>query len=247
MAAPSPLVTDTSLATPPRTGTESGAEDEVLSRTLQVCEIFRSIQGEGLDAGLPCVFVRLAGCNLRCTYCDTPYAWERDDGREMPVRDIIAEVASYATNLVEVTGGEPLLQPTVYPLMRALVDRGYRVLLETSGHENAGNVPDEVVRIIDVKTPGSGMSHGSYAVNLKSLRPTDQIKFVITGRADYDWAKQHVLEYDLLGRVAAVFFGPAHGILSPRELAGWILADRLAVRMHLQVHKYIWGPDTRGV
>lgn len=223
------------------------AEQAVLSQTLQISEFFYSIQGEGLDVGKPCLFVRLAGCNLRCSYCDTPYAWESDGADETTLEDVLSAVASYRVDLVEITGGEPLLQPAVFPLMDALVRRGYRVLLETSGHQDASRVAVEVTRIIDVKTPGSKMSHGRYAANLTSLRPTDQIKFVISDRADYDWAKRRLAEYHLPEKTAALLFSPAHAQLAPRALAAWILADHLPVRLHLQMHKYVWGENVRGV
>ena len=248
MAAPLPVVTDREShisANLPERG--SDGSQEVLSRTLWINEVFLGIQGEGLDVGLPCLFVRLAGCNLRCSYCDTSYAWERDGAREMTIREILDEVASRRPNIVEITGGEPLLQPDAIPLMHLLLDQGYRVLLETNGHQDASAVPEGVVRIIDVKTPSSRMAHGKYAVNLTSLRPTDQIKFVILDRDDYEWAKGKLAEHDLVNRVSAVLFSPAHGELPAQALARWILEDHLPVRMQVQLHKYIWGPETKGV
>ncbi|HPU84902.1 MAG TPA: radical SAM protein [Candidatus Latescibacteria bacterium] len=215
--------------------------------TLSVSELFVSIQGESLAAGRLCAFVRLAGCNLRCAYCDTKYAWEADAGRAMPVEDIAAWVSRSGVPLVEITGGEPLLQPSVYRLMEDLVGRGLEVLLETNGHVDAGAVPQKVTRIIDIKTPGSGMAEGNYLVNLPFLRANDQIKFVLTGRSDYEWAKGILASHPELASTAAILFSPAFGILDPRDLAEWIIADRLPVRFQLQLHKYVWEPDRRGV
>lgn len=248
MATPTRLLTRTQHRPPSEEPcVVSAGQADVLSSSLWINELFVSIQGEGLDVGSPCLFVRLAGCNLRCSYCDTEYAWERDGARQMSVRDVLAEADARRTELVEITGGEPLLQPGVIPLMRELIRRGHRVLLETSGHEDARAVAEGVVRIIDVKTPGSKMAHGTYATNLTSLRPTDQVKFVLLDRADYEWARAQVAAYDLVSRTAAVLFGPAHGLLPPGVLAEWILQDRLSVRLHVQLHKYIWGADRRGV
>jgi len=215
--------------------------------TLSVSELFVSIQGESLAAGRPCAFVRLAGCNLRCAYCDTNYAWDAEAGRAMAVGDVAAWVSRSGTLLVEITGGEPLLQPAVYPLMETLIDRGLEVLLETNGHVDARGVPERVTRIIDVKTPGSGMAEGDYLMNLSSLRANDQIKFVLTGRKDYDWAKRILAAHPELARVSAILFSPAFEALPPRDLAEWIIADRLPVRFQLQLHKYVWGPQERGV
>lgn len=215
--------------------------------TLSVSELFVSIQGESLAAGRLCAFVRLAGCNLRCAYCDTNYAWDADAGRAMAVDDVAAWVSGSGVPLVEITGGEPLLQPAVYPLMETLIGRGLEVLLETNGHVDARGVPERVTRIIDVKTPGSGMAEGDYLVNLPSLRENDQIKFVLTDRSDYDWAKEVLAAHPELGRVSAILFSPAFETLLPRDLAGWIIADRLPVRFQLQLHKYVWGPQERGV
>lgn len=217
------------------------------TQTLRVNEVYDSIQGEGLHAGLPCRFIRLAGCDLRCAYCDTPYALAQGSGRPMSVRDLLDDVDSADVRLVEITGGEPLLQPAVYPLMHELLARRHEVLLETNGHHDADAVPHEVVRIIDVKTPGSGMALGGYAANLGRLRSTDQIKFVIVDRADYEWARELISRHRIDTHAAAVLLSPAHGVLDPRELAEWIVADRAPVRLHVQVHKYIWGTDARGV
>jgi 7-carboxy-7-deazaguanine synthase len=212
---------------------------------LTINEIFHSIQGESTFTGEPCVFVRLTACDLRCSWCDTPYAFY--EGRKMSVDEVVAEVERFGSPLVEVTGGEPLLQPDVYPLMSRLLERGKTVLLETGGHRNVEKVPDKVVRILDIKCPGSGESDKIDWSNLSRLTSTDQVKFVIKDRVDYEFAREVVTRESLSSRVAAVLFSPVHGVLDPRQLAEWILADRLAVRLQLQAHKYIWSPDTRGV
>jgi 7-carboxy-7-deazaguanine synthase len=212
---------------------------------LTVNEIFHSIQGESSYAGLPCVFVRLTACDLRCAWCDTAYAFT--EGRKREVDDVVSEVAAYGCGLVEITGGEPLLQPDVYPLMEALLGRGFRVLLETGGHRSLERVPGAVVRIMDVKCPGSGEAGRTDWSNMDRLRAGDEVKFVLADRRDYDFAKDVVTRYDLAARVAHVLFSPVHGVLSPADLAAWLLADRLPVRLQLQVHKFIWGPAARGV
>ena len=212
---------------------------------LTINEIFHSIQGESTYAGAPCVFVRLTACDLRCTWCDTPYAFT--EGRKRTVAEVVEEVAAFGCPLVEVTGGEPLLQEDVYPLLSALRDRGLTVLLETGGHIGVERVPDGVVKIIDVKCPGSGESARNHWPNLDLLGPADEVKFVIGDRADYEFAREVVDRHQLAGRCAAVLFSPVHDVLAPPELASWMLADRRPVRLHLQVHKYIWGAHARGV
>lgn len=212
---------------------------------LTINEIFHSIQGESTHSGRPCVFVRLTACDLRCSWCDTPYAFH--EGRKVSVEDVVSQVNAYGCGLVEITGGEPLLQRDVYPLMSALVDQGHEVLVETGGHLSVADVPEPVIRIVDVKCPGSGEAGKTHWPNLDALRPKDEVKFVIRDRADYDYARDVVARYDLIGRVAAVLFSPVHGVLAPADLAAWILEDRLAVRLQLQAHKYIWGADVRGV
>jgi 7-carboxy-7-deazaguanine synthase len=212
---------------------------------LTVNEIFHSIQGESTYAGAPCVFVRLTACDLRCTWCDTPYAFT--EGRKRSVDDVVDEVTACRCPLVEITGGEPLLQDDVYPLMTVLLARGLTVLLETGGHISLDRVPDGVVKIVDVKCPGSGESARNHWPNLDLLRPADEVKFVIRDRADYEWARGVVARHQLTGTCAAVLFSPVHGVLAPPELASWILADTLPVRLQLQVHKYIWGAHARGV
>jgi 7-carboxy-7-deazaguanine synthase len=212
---------------------------------LTINEIFHSVQGESTYAGRPCVFVRLTACDLRCSWCDTPYAFH--EGRKRSLDDILAEVDGYGCPLVEVTGGEPLLQEEVYPLMEALVARGRTVLVETGGHRSTERVPAEVTTILDVKCPGSGESHRNDPNNLVRLRSHDEVKFVIKDRADYEFARDVVMHHDLASRAAAVHFSPVHDVLSPRELSEWVLADRLRVRVQLQIHKLIWDPQTRGV
>jgi len=212
---------------------------------LIINEIFHSIQGESTYAGAPCVFVRLTACDLRCTWCDTPYAFT--EGRKRTVAEVVEEVAAFGCPLVEVTGGEPLLQEDVYPLLSALRDRGLTVLLETGGHIGVERVPDGVVKIIDVKCPGSGESARNHWPNLDLLGPADEVKFVIGDRADYEFAREIVYRHQLAGRCAAVLFSPVHDVLAPPELASWILTDRLPARLQLQVHKYIWGAHARGV
>jgi 7-carboxy-7-deazaguanine synthase len=212
---------------------------------LTVNEIFHSIQGESTHAGRPCVFVRLTACDLRCSWCDTPYAF--DEGRKMSVDDVVARVGEFGCDVVEITGGEPLLQRDVYPLMQRLLDEGRTVMLETGGHRSVDDVPGGVIRIIDVKCPASGESGKNHWPNLERLRSTDEVKFVIADRGDYDYARDVVARCDLASRAAAVLFSPVHGVLAPKTLAEWILADRLPVRLQLQVHKYVWGADVRGV
>ena len=212
---------------------------------LTINEIFYSIQGESTYAGRPCVFVRLTACDLRCTWCDTPYSFY--EGRKRSLDDVLAEVDGYDCQLVEVTGGEPLLQEEVYPLMQGLLERGRTVLIETGGHRSTERVPEQVVTILDVKCPGSGEAHRNDWSNFDRLRPHDEVKFVIKDRADYDYARDVVERRALATRASAILFSPVHGELDPKELSGWVLADRLPVRVQLQLHKYIWDPDTRGV
>jgi 7-carboxy-7-deazaguanine synthase len=212
---------------------------------LTVNEIFHSIQGESTHAGRPCVFVRLTACDLRCSWCDTPYAFT--EGRKMSIDDVLADVESRGERLVEITGGEPLLQKDVYPLMEALLERGHEVLLETGGHVPLTLVPRAVRKIVDVKCPGSGESDRNHWDNLAAVGPDDEVKFVVKDRNDYEYARRVIREHDLAGRVRAIHVSPVHGVLEPRALAEWVLADRLPVRVQLQLHKYIWSPTTRGV
>jgi 7-carboxy-7-deazaguanine synthase len=212
---------------------------------LTINEIFHSIQGESTYAGRPCVFVRLTACDLRCRWCDTPYAFH--EGHKMSVDEVVADVEGRGCPMVEVTGGEPLLQADVYPLMQRLLDAGKTVLVETGGHRSIAQVPRGVVRIMDVKCPGSGESERNDWSNLALLTAADEVKFVIADRVDYEFARDIVQREQLAGRVAAVLFSPVHGELAAKQLAEWVIADRLEVRVQLQVHKYIWSPETRGV
>jgi len=212
---------------------------------LTINEIFHSIQGESTHAGRPCVFVRLTACDLRCRWCDTPYAFH--EGRKMSVDDVVADVEARGCPTVEVTGGEPLLQPDVYPLMQRLLDAGKTVMIETGGHRSIAAVPSGVIRIMDVKCPGSGESEKNDWSNLAHLTKTDEVKFVIADRVDYEFAKALVERERLPERVNAVLFSPVHGELDPKRLSEWVIGDRLDVRVQLQVHKYIWSPETRGV
>lgn len=211
---------------------------------LTVNEIFFSIQGESSRMGMPCVFVRLTGCDLRCSWCDTEYAFH--EGRKLTVDEILAAVERHPCELVELTGGEPLLQPGSLELMRALADRGKQVLLETGGHVDISGVDPRVVRIVDVKCPASGECAQNRYPNLAVLTAADEVKFVIADRADFDWAAACVRER-LGGFAGSVLFSPVHGRLAPSELAAWVLESGLRVRLQLQLHKHIWGPDVRGV
>ena len=212
---------------------------------LTVNEIFFSIQGESSYSGRPCVFVRLMACDLRCSWCDTSYAFEV--GQKTTVQDVTAAVERYGCPLVEVTGGEPLLQSDVYPLIDRLLASGKTVLLETGGHIDVSQVPAAVVKIVDVKCPGSGEADRNDWGNLDRLSPHDEVKFVIRDRADYEFARDVVRRHDLQHRCATVLFSPVHRVLDPRELSGWALEDQLPVRIQVQLHKYIWGDDALGV
>ena len=212
---------------------------------LTVYEIYKSIQGESTHTGRPCVFVRLTACDLRCRWCDTPYAFT--GGRKMPLEDVVAAVNAYDCRLVELTGGEPLLQPEAPALMGALLDAGHEVLLETGGHISTEKVPAGVVTILDVKCPGSGEAAKMHWPNLDRLAPADEVKFVIADRTDFDYACDVVIRHRLDERARAVLFSPAHGILPGADLAKWILDAGMPVRLQIQTHKYIWSPDARGV
>ena len=212
---------------------------------LTINEIFYSVQGESSYAGQPCVFVRLTACDLRCSWCDTPYAFH--EGTRRPVEDVLVDVDRFDCPLVEVTGGEPLLQEDVYPLLQALIDRGKTVLLETGGHRSTARVPAPVVTILDIKCPGSGEAARTDWSNLDRLRAHDEVKFVVKDRADYEYARDAIARHALADRAAAIHLSPVHGVLDPRILSEWVLADRLPVRVQLQLHKYIWSPEARGV
>ena len=212
---------------------------------LTVHEIYLSVQGESTHVGRPCVFVRLTACDLRCRWCDTPYAFT--GGRKMSIDEVVAAVRTFGCGLVEVTGGEPLLQKEAPELMRRLLAEGEEVLLETGGHLPIDEVPRAVRKIVDVKCPGSGESAKMHWPNLDHLAPHDEVKFVIQDRADFDYARDVVSKHGLATRAAAVLFSPVHGVLAPRELVQWMLDDRVPARLQLQAHKYIWDPQTRGV
>jgi 7-carboxy-7-deazaguanine synthase len=211
---------------------------------LIVNEIFKSIQGESWFAGMPCVFVRLTGCNLRCNYCDTQYAYE--EGREFSIGEIMEFVESYSCPMAGITGGEPLMQDDTPELAQALLEKSKTVLVETNGSLDIDILPKGVVRIVDVKCPDSGHSKNMLWENMDRLVRTDEVKFVLQSRQDYDWSKSIVEEYELLRR-CMVLFSPAFGALAPKSLAEWILHDNLPIRLNLQLHKYIWPPDQRGV
>lgn len=207
--------------------------------TLRITEIFHSLQGETSFTGLPTVFVRLTGCPLRCIYCDTEYAFH--GGERYTLEKIIEQVAQYSPRYVTVTGGEPLAQPDCLELLTALCDAGYSVSLETSGALSVEQVDPRVIRILDLKTPASGEVSRNLYENIQWLQPHDEVKFVICDRADYEWSRLKIDELDLAGRVAEILLSPVHGSLAPRALAEWILADRLPVRMQLQLHKHLWA------
>jgi 7-carboxy-7-deazaguanine synthase len=211
---------------------------------MKVCELFTSIQGESTYAGLPCTFVRLTGCNLRCGYCDTRYAY--DEGTEMTVEEITRRAGQTGVSLVEVTGGEPLLQEETPLLVNALLDCGHKVLVETNGSLSIRDLNERATIILDVKTPGSGESGKNDSANFDYLKPSDEIKFVLCGRNDYDWATEFVSSKKLWGK-HAILFSAAAPLLEPSALAKWITEDRLPARLNIQVHKYIFGPDARGV
>lgn len=213
--------------------------------TLTVNEIYHSIQGESTWAGLPCVFVRLTFCNLRCNYCDTAYAFY--EGEKKSLRRIVDEVSHFACPLVEVTGGEPLLQKNVLPLMTMLANSGKTVLLETSGAHDISAVDPRVHRIMDLKTPGSGECERNLWSNIARLTTRDEVKFVMGSREDYQWSREKMREYDLAARCHAVLFSPIFGRIDPREIVEWMLADSLPARFQLQMHKFIWSPVARGV
>jgi 7-carboxy-7-deazaguanine synthase len=233
---------------------------------MVITEIFRSIQGEGTRAGLPCVFVRLTGCNLRCVWCDTAYAFH--GGRTMTLEEVLGEVRTIAAppagngraaagrpiDLVEITGGEPLLQPEVVPLSQRLLADGYTVMIETSGERYAGVLPGAVVKIVDVKCPDSGEGGTFDMANLEAVDEKDEVKFVLASRRDFEFARDFTIEHGLDRRVRQVLFSPVHADgegkwpgLESRELAEWILAEGLPVRLGLQLHKFIWGAEARGV
>ena len=222
-----------------------------------ISEIFKSIQGEGTHAGLPCIFVRLTGCNLRCTWCDTAYAFH--GGRKMSVEEVFGRVEALRGDavggrLVELTGGEPLLQQEVYPLADRLLAAGYAVLIETSGERFIGQLPKAVIKIVDVKCPDSGEPDTFDKRNLEELTSEDEVKFVISSRRDYEFARDFIVEHSLAGRIKEVLFSPVHEDpngqwkgLEPRQLVEWMLEDGVPARLGLQLHKIVWDPALRGV
>ena len=211
--------------------------------SLTVNEIFFSIQGESTRAGHPCAFVRLAQCNLRCTYCDTEYAFY--EGKEMSLENIIRQVDDYPTELVEITGGEPLLQSAVFPLIKRFLDDGKIVLIETGGSIDVRPVDSRAILIYDIKCPDSGMMDKNLWENLPQLKPNDEVKFVLGSRRDYEWAKEQLDRWDLVSR-HTVLFSSVWGQLDSRELAEWVLQDGLQVRLQVQLHKILWGKEVRG-
>jgi 7-carboxy-7-deazaguanine synthase len=214
-------------------------------KNLTINEIYFSVQGESTWAGLPCVFVRLTFCDLRCTYCDTEYAFY--EGKKQSLGEIVDAVVAYGCPLVEITGGEPLLQKNVLPLMTLLADAGLTVLLETSGAHDISEVDPRVHRIMDLKTPGSGEVERNLFANIACLTMRDEVKFVIGSREDYEWSRAQLRTHQLAERCRAILFSPIFGRIDPREIVDWILADKLPVRFQLQMHKFIWTPTQRGV
>lgn len=211
---------------------------------LRVIEVYTSVQGESTFVGLPCVFVRLAGCNLRCTWCDSVFTFT--GGEHRSIDDVVAEVAAIGVPLVEVTGGEPLVHRQAIPLMQRLIAAGHTVLLETSGSRDIGPVPPEVHIIMDLKPPDSGEEGANLWSNIEKLRPKDEVKFVIASRRDFEWSRDVVATHDLARR-AKVLFSPVFGAVDPKQLVEWMLADRVPARFQLQMHKVVWPPEERGV
>jgi 7-carboxy-7-deazaguanine synthase len=213
--------------------------------TLVIHEIYASIQGESTFAGLPCTFVRTTGCNLRCTWCDTPQAFY--GGTRMTTADVVAKALAFGTPLVEVTGGEPLIQPATIPLLRALCDAGRTVLVETSGEADVSLVDARVHKIMDLKAPGSGESHRNRWSNLDHIAKGDEIKFVLADRADYEWMRETIRSRDLASKTPNLLASTVFGKLATKQLVAWVLEDALGVRVQLQMHKYVWAPDATGV
>jgi len=211
---------------------------------LKINEIYKSIQGESSKAGLPCTFIRLTYCNLRCSYCDSVYAFY--DGKEMEIGEILSEVKKLDCNLVEVTGGEPLFQNECIELMKRLCDEGFEVMLETGGSLSIKEVDKRVMIILDLKCPSSGMMKKNLYENIKQIKPTDEVKFVIGNREDYDWSRDVIVKYNITEK-CSVLFSTVFNTLNPATIVEWILQDKLNVRFQLQMHKYIWDPKTKGV
>lgn len=211
---------------------------------LKVTEIYTSVQGESIYAGWPCVFVRLTGCPLRCKWCDTVYSFE--GGEDQSVEDLVTRIAAEDVKMIELTGGEPLAQPECLPLMERLVEEGFQVLIETGGSEPIENVDHRVHIIMDLKCPDSGMSDRNHWQNLEHLKPTDEIKFVVASRNDFDWAVDTIREHKLEDRVKLAI-SPAFGHVKEEELVTWLLASKVSARLNMQIHKYIWSPRKKGV
>ncbi len=230
--------------TPDRRGLLDPVAALPVPERLRVNEIFYSIQGESTRAGRPCVLIRLTGCQMRCSWCDTEYSFH--EGAWMRIEEVVDQVLSYGCPLAEVTGGEPLLQPGVHPLMSRLCDRGLEVLLETGGGIDISGVDPRVRRIVDLKCPGSGEAANNHWPNLDHLRGTDEVKLVVDSREDYEWARSTIREHRIDQR-CTVHLSPVWGAVEPAELASWLLEDRLPARLSLQLHKTLWGSEARGV
>ena len=211
---------------------------------IKINEIYLSVQGESTHTGLPCVFIRLTGCNLRCSWCDTVYAFH--EGKNMSIDEILQKVANFGIHLVEITGGEPLMQDNVYTLMRRLIESGYKVMLETGGSISLERVPKDVIKIMDLKCPGSGEQEKNNLDNLKLLVPHDEVKFVILDRKDYEWSRDIIKRYKI-NETAHILISPVFDKLELKEIVKWILKDRLPVRLQTQLHKIIWDKNTIGV
>ncbi|OGU56563.1 MAG: hypothetical protein A2X64_00655 [Ignavibacteria bacterium GWF2_33_9] len=215
---------------------------------FNISEIFYSIQGEGSRAGMPCVFIRLQGCNFRCDWCDTPYALESNDDAEwMTGAQILEKVNSFECDFVEFTGGEPLFQKDSVDLINDFVDNGFLVAIETNGYHTFENLNSAAVKIMDIKCPGSRMQRFNNPDNFKYLTQNDELKFVVLNKSDFDWAVNYIKENDLFAKVSIVLFSPVFGKLEPVQLSEWILESHLPIRLQLQIHKFIWEPNTRGV
>ena len=212
--------------------------------SLKINEIYYSVQGESTHSGRPCIFIRLTYCNLRCSYCDTEYAFY--DGKDMEITDIMSEIKRWDCNLVEVTGGEPLFQDECIDLLNELVNSNYEVMLETGGSLSISDVPKKVVKIVDFKCPSSGMVKKNLWSIVDDLQAHDEVKFVIGNREDFDWAKDRITEYSL-DKICTLLFSPTFGEIDPQQIVEWILAENLPVRMQLQMHKMIWSPEEKGV
>ncbi len=215
-----------------------------LHQKILVHEVFHSIQGESSFAGLPCIFIRLTGCNLRCSYCDTTYAFS--EGQEETVQTLVERIKLFPCNLVEITGGEPLCQEGTPSLVGELINRGYTVLVETNGSCDIGKISSQAIKIVDVKCPGSGAADSFMLSNVAQLQPHDECKFVVSDTSDFDWSSNFVQEYRLLEKCKVVFSSVFERVTA-RELAKWILASGMPIRLGLQIHKYIWSPQQRGV